>query len=211
MSKSRKFHPIYLFSILYALFCCSFPVLILEVKTDSSLFMPVMYGALPAFAVIETAVLLILRKKLPVQTVFTAAIIIKYALIPFYIILGNILSFFMLVPMMMGMVIIVPITGWIMLVCAAPFGVTVFNRLRREHPEKKKLCIAGMVCQFFFCADVISLMAASFKMKYRRKATVAAVIAALMIIGIIAALIIFGIAAGAVTAIVEAVKEKFAL
>ena len=48
-------------------------------------------------------------------------------------------------------------------------------------------------------------------MKYRRKATAAAIIVALMIIGIIAALIIFGFAAGAVAIIVDTIKEKFAL
>ena len=211
MTDSKKFNPIYLLSILYVLYVYSFPFWFFEVKTDNALFYPIMLGVLIAFAFVETAVLLIFRKKLSDQTVYTAAIIIKYSLIPFYIISGNTIILMFLVPMMMGMWIILPITGWIMLACAAPFSVSAFNRQRKLHPESKKLCIAGMICQFFFCADVISLMAASFKMKYRRKATAAALIVALMIIGIIAALIIFGFAAGAVAIIVDTIKEKFAL
>ena len=211
MIQSKKFHPIYIFSILYSLYVYSFPFLLFGVKTDNPSYFLILIGVLVAFAVFESAVLIIFRKKLSTRTVYTAAIIIKYSLIPFYILLGNLLTFFMLVPMMMGMVIIVPITGWIMLACAAPFAVTFFNRQRKEHAENKKLCIAGIVCQFFFCADVISLMAASFKMKFRRKATIIAIILAAVIIGLIAALIIFGVAAGAIAIIVDTIKEKFAL
>ena len=103
MTDSKKFNPIYLLSILYVLYVYSFPFWFFEVKTDNALFYPIMLGVLIAFAFVETAVLLIFRKKLSDQTVYTAAIIIKYSLIPFYIISGNIISLMFLVPMMMGM------------------------------------------------------------------------------------------------------------
>ncbi len=109
--------------------------------------------------------------KEPADKILNTAFIIKAIHIPSYIlifILGFILSlmFFMTLPFILFLILVDLITLWLSGMISI---YSIAQSLKKDGLCAKPLLIIAMICQFFFCADIISLFVVKLVMKKRLK------------------------------------------
>lgn len=102
------------------------------------------------------------------------ALIVKYVLIPFYIVGGINVALFalMMFTPVVFMVFLSPVIigvlcffGWIYLVGGTVFSLAYIIKAKKEKAHGTVLSVIGGIMQFFFAMDVISLMILSIKDK----------------------------------------------
>lgn len=129
--------------------------------------------ALPIIlGLVNLAVVLILGEKISRGQLLICTRIIKYALIPFYIVGGLSIAVALLL-MFTPVVIMVFIgptialllsaIGWLGLLGAAPFSVAYIVRAYKEGVHGKALSIFAAIFQFFFTMDVIFVIILAIK------------------------------------------------
>ena len=115
------------------------------------------------------------------KTLLNCTLIIKYGLIPFYLVGGSItvyvtlMAFFPL-PLMalFGLVTIVfLILGYGILLGAAPYAIAYLIKSWKDGVHPKWLAVLAGICQFFFSFDVLAMMVLTLKERYRVKTTIA--------------------------------------
>ena len=160
MEEKKKFPVIYLLAILYALSAYLGPVAFLIMsdadaadKVTSWLFwLPVILG------VVNLIVVLAAKSKIERKQLLVCSMIIKYALVPFYLVGGLliVLCLLLMVTPIVFMVFVGPVMalilgiyGWLILLAAAPFSVAYIVR------SYKALLVISAIMQFFFTMDVI--------------------------------------------------------
>ena len=204
MSDTKRFHPIYILSILYALFLYCYTVLFFSsVNFDIEYLLAVPI----AFLIIEIIICTVFKNRISKTQALTAAVIIKYSLIPFFLVGGAFTAIMFLFPTG-GMVIALPITGWIIMVCGSPFAITYYIKAHKENSSLSPLKIFGIVCQFFFSADVFAVMISSIREKHFKKLSLALIIITAVIIFIFVSILIISVFVGSVALIFESVSEK---
>ncbi|MBR5362951.1 MAG: hypothetical protein IK134_06485 [Oscillospiraceae bacterium] len=206
MEKQRKFCPLYIFAGLYIIGVYTVvPVLYLlnrdVISNDTHgtltagsvllpLLIPVILGLVNLFAVI------ILRRSVRREQLLNAALAVKYALVPFYLtgglcIAAAILLIFTPVVIMVFLGPAVALTlgtaGWLILLGSAPFSVGYLARAKKDGVHAPALCITAGVLQFFFTADVVSMMILAIREKKWIRVTVALLI--LLLTAVIGAVI----------------------
>lgn len=214
MKEKAGFTPLYLIAALYVIGVYAFVPLFYIFNMDASaaasqaeyneksnslpLLIPLVLGAVNLIAV------LLLRKRTSRAQLLNCALAVKYALIPFFILGGlciaaAILLMFTPVVIMVfvgpAVAVIFSVAGWLILLGSAPFSIGYLVKARQENVHHKALCIAAGVLQFFFTADVISMMVLVFKEKKWILVTailLLLVLAAILILGIWLALKIAG-------------------
>lgn len=209
MSESKRFHPIYIFSILYALFVYSYPFLFFS-DIDFAFDIEYLLAVPAVFALIEALVCIVFKKNISKEEAFTAAIILKYSLIPFFIAGGAFTAVMFLFPTG-GMVIALPVTGWIVMACGAPFAAAYYVKSYKESRSLSPLKIFGIICQFFFCADVLALMISSIRENRFKKLTAALIIISAAVVFILASVLIISLFVGSAALIIESISGKFTL
>ena len=206
MEKRSRFCPLYVFAALYVIGVYAVvPVLYLLNRdvfagdTDGKmtsgtilppLLIPVILGLVNLFAVI------ILRRSVSREQLLNAALAVKYALVPFYLIGGLciaaawILTFTPVVIMVFigpAVALALGTAGWLVLLCSAPFSVGYLARAKKDGVHAPALCITAGVLQFFFTADVVSMMILAIREKKWIRVTVALLI--LLLTAVIGAVI----------------------
>ena len=206
MEKQRKFCSLYIFAGLYIIGVYTVvPVLYLlnrdVISNDTHgtltagsvllpLLIPVILGLVNLFAVI------ILRRSVRREQLLNAALAVKYALVPFYLtgglcIAAAILLIFTPVVIMVFLGPAVALTlgtaGWLILLGSAPFSVGYLARAKKDGVHAPALCITAGVLQFFFTADVVSMMILAIREKKWIRVTVALLI--LLLTAVIGAVI----------------------
>lgn len=206
MENQRKFCPLYIFAGLYIIGVYTVvPVLYLlnrdVISNDTHgtltagsvllpLLIPVILGLVNLFAVI------ILRRSVRREQLLNAALAVKYALVPFYLTGGlcidaAILLIFTPVVIMVFLGPAVALTlgtaGWLILLGSAPFSVGYLARAKKDGVHAPALCITAGVLQFFFTADVVSMMILAIREKKWIRVTVALLI--LLLTAVIGAVI----------------------
>lgn len=206
MEKQRKFCPLYIFAGLYIIGVYTVvPVLYLlnrdVISNDTHgtltagsvllpLLIPVILGLVNLFAVI------ILRRSVRREQLLNAALAVKYALVPFYLtgglcIAAAILLIFTPVVIMVFIGPAVALTlgtaGWLILLGSAPFSVGYLARAKKDGVHAPALCITAGVLQFFFTADVVSMMILAIREQKWIRVTVALLI--LLLTAVIGAVI----------------------
>ena len=176
MKESGKVsRAIYVVPVIYVLGMYMMPVLFwiicnMQESTDSFdagwiMVMPIVLG------LINLAVVLILGKRISRVQLLICTRIIKYALIPFYLIGGFciIVAFLlMLTPVVMIFVgptvaIVLSVIGWLGLLGAAPFSIAYIVRACSEGVQGKVLSVFAGIFQFFFTLDVIFVIVLAVK------------------------------------------------
>ena len=191
MKEKAQFSPIYIFAALYVIGVYTFLPLFFLLNKDAAqaqsqaeyseqsvgfpLLIPVILGVINLIAVIA------LRKHTTREQLLNCALAVKYALVPFYI-MGAFVIAVALLLMFTPIVIMVFLgpaiagtfsaAGWIIMVGTAPFSIGYLVRARDEGIHHRTLCKIAGVLQFFFAADVISMMVLAFKEKKWIKTTV---------------------------------------
>ena len=131
--------------------------------------------------IINLIVVLTAGRKWSRKTLLNCTLIIKYGLIPFYLLGGSItvyvtmMAFFPL-PLMalFGLVTIVfLIFGYGILLGSAPYAISYLIKSRKDGVYPKCLAILGGICQFFFSFDVLAMMVLTLKERHRVKTTLA--------------------------------------
>lgn len=190
----RGFHPIYLMAGLYSVVIYIFPVVFYafnrNLEYDSSIkFWPIMLPLI--FGMINILTVIKFKNHLGRIRLLNCSIIIKYSLIPFYIIGGLIIAIALLL-MFTPVVImafvgpfvatIFTILGWIAMVGAAPFSIGYIRMSYKEGVHGKILSVLAAVFQFFFTVDVFSIMILALKEKRAVKTTITLMVTFLFLI-----------------------------
>lgn len=166
MSKSGKkgFRPIYLLAIAYVIVIYTILVSFIVLDDDEIrigvLWLPILAGLLNLILV------MVLRKRLSREELLNCAIIVKYCLIPFYMlgglgVLGVLILSVIPVPFMIFMglaAVLMLVYGWIVMICSAPFSIAYIAASYNEGVHNKILLVIAGIMQFFFTVDVLSIM-----------------------------------------------------
>lgn len=174
MEKKKKFPVIYLLAILYVLSAYLGPVALLimpdsdaaSIITSWLFWLPVILG------VVNFIVVLAAKSKIERKQLLVCSMIIKYALIPFYLVGGLliVLCLLLMVTPIVFMVFVGPmmalilgIYGWVILLGAAPFSMAYIVRSYRGRFHSKALLVISAIMQFFFTMDVIFITVLAIK------------------------------------------------
>ena len=166
MSKSGKkgFRPIYLLAIAYVIVIYTILVSFIVLDGDKIrigvLWLPILAGLLNLILVT------VFRKRISREELLNCAIIVKYCLIPFYMlgglgVLGVLILSVIPVPFMIFMglaAVLMLVYGWIVMICSAPFSIAYIAASYKEGRHNKILLVIAGIMQFFFTVDVISIM-----------------------------------------------------
>lgn len=195
--EQNGFHPIYILAALYVASVYLFPVLFFAMNESSSetpdlnawpLLLPLIFGLINLVAV------LLGKNTIGRTQLLNCTVLIKYTLIPFFIIGGLCIAIALLlmftpvvIMIFVGptVAVIFSVLGWFALIGAAPYSIAYIVRSCKQGVHGKVLSVISGVLQFFFATDVISIMVLALKEKKCIKITVA-----LLVILILAVLIL---------------------
>lgn len=199
MSKSGKkgFRPIYLLAIAYVIVIYTILVSFIVLDDDEIrigvLWLPILAGLLNLILV------MVLRKRLSREELLNCAIIVKYCLIPFYMlgglgVLGVLILSVIPVPFMIFMglaAVLMLVYGWIVIICSAPFSIAYIAASYKEGRHNKILLVIAGIMQFFFTVDVLSIMFLVIKENKWVKTSIAVIVLFIVcIVGLIIKIIV---------------------
>ena len=126
--------------------------------------------------VVNLITVLTVGRKWTRKTLLNCTLIIKYGLIPFYLItIGVTVAALFPLPLMalLGLVTIVfLIFGYGILLGASPYALAYIIKSCKEGKHSKIVAILSGICQFLFSFDVISIMILTIKEKHLVKTTI---------------------------------------
>ena len=165
----KKFHFIYAWAIIEAVLIYTH-VFILSALEKWNINKPfkLMITFLPITLLVINLVIVIINFKRLDRTVFLGcAVLIKYILIPLYIVGAAFMTlcFLLVFSPVVIMVFVAPVIaiaftvyGWSVIVAVAPFSVAYMLKAKKEGALPTLLTKIGIVTQFLFCIDVITVM-----------------------------------------------------
>ena len=170
----------YILPVLYVI--VSYTFFLLAVHFGNAITLQIVSILLPfIMGIVNLIVVLTVGRKWSRKTLLNCTLIIKYGLIPFYLIGGSItvyvtlMAFFPL-PLMalFGLVTIVfLIFGYGILLGAAPYAIAYLIKSCKDGIHPKWLAVLAGICQFFFSFDVLAMMVLTLKERHRVKTTIA--------------------------------------
>ena len=168
---------VYLFPILYVLSIYSivFSVALGWKMPKILMYIPLLFG-------ISNFLAAFLLNKEKNDKNFTSAVIVKYSLIPFYIVGGIAICFFVLlgiVPhlsfLMIANVVLI-FFGYLLMVLGSAYQIAYIKNSIANHEINPLFGIVLIILSFVFTCDVISLMLLSLLKNKHRKLTIAVII-----------------------------------
>ncbi len=193
--EGRGFHPVYILAGFYVFVIYMFPIIFLGFNMVNEynettiqywpLALPLLLGVINLFVVVK------FKNKIGRDRLLNCAILIKYTLIPFYVIGGLIIAIallLMLTPVVIMVfvgpmvAIIFSVLGWTAIIGAAPFSIGYIRMSYKEKVHGKVLCVIAGILQFFFTVDVFSIMFLALKEKRCVKATITTMVIFLLVI-----------------------------
>lgn len=186
MKKIKKYTWVYLVEILYVLICYFFLLSSVTNKLNYFLsFLPSILKGIfflsPLFFVIFNWIFVLrLFKKIDEDTLLKITLLIKYSLIPFFIIggflvLGLTLVAFIPLPGLFVIGVFPPILifmGWMILLGSAPFSLAYITKSYKKGEGNFISFVLLTISQFIFSLDVIVIMYLTFKAKKYKWITV---------------------------------------
>ena len=153
----------YILPVLYVI--VSYTFFLLAVHFGNAITLQIVSILLPfIMGIVNLIVVLTVGRKWSRKTLLNCTLIIKYGLIPFYLVGGSItvyvtlMAFFPL-PLMalFGLVTIVfLILGYGILLGAAPYAIAYLIKSCKDGIHPKWLAVLAGICQFFFSFDVLA-------------------------------------------------------
>lgn len=186
MKETKKYNWVYLVEILYVLVCYFF--LLSSVTNKLNYFFSFLPSILSGifflspllFVIFNWIFTLRLFKKLDEDILLKITVIIKYSLIPFFIIGGILIfgiSLLSIVPYP-GLFVIgifppmLMFMGWMILLGAAPFSLAYIIKAYKKGQVNFIIFVLSIISQFIFSLDVIAVMYLTFKVKKCRLITI---------------------------------------
>lgn len=180
-------------AIMYVFFAYASPilfVLIVGLQGEEAPAIALIALALPFIMGIVNAIFLgTNRFYISRETMLKSAIIVKYSLIPLYIVGGVINAVFLLLTFspVVVMLFIAPfvvmalsIYGYITMVGGSVFSLAYILRAKNEGVHGGFLSVVGMLCQFLFTVDVVSMAILTLKEKKNVGVTIAILVLILL-------------------------------
>ena len=187
----------YILPVLYVV--VSYTFFLLVGFFDNAIKLQILSILLPfIMGIVNLIVVLTVGRKWSRKTLLNCTLIIKYGLIPFYLIGGSItvyvtlMAFFPL-PLMalFGLVSVVfLIFGYGILLGSAPYAIAYLVKSCKDGVHPIWLAVLGGICQFFFSFDVLAMMVLTLKERHRVKTTVAVICAICLAVLLIAAYVV---------------------
>ncbi len=148
--------------------------------------------------IVNLIVVLTVGRKWSRKTLLNCTLIIKYGLIPFYLIGGSITAYVTLMalfplPLMalFGLVSVVfLIFGYGILLGSAPYAIAYLVKSCKDGAHPIWLAVLGGICQCFFSFDVLAMMVLTLKERHRVKTTVAVICAMCLAVLLIAVYVV---------------------
>lgn len=195
----KGFHPLYLWSIFYVLLTYAYPVLwyftlphVDESVSSGAAYeeaakaqngalgsdLPFVFLAIPVLLLVINLILSITMKQTERRVLLNAVRIMKYALIPFYVVGGIIIAVLVILTFspVVFMIFIGPIViavlvamGWVSMVGSAPFMISYLKKTHREGRNGKPFTVVMTILQFFLGLDVVGTIICALKEKHVKR------------------------------------------
>ena len=220
----KRFHAVYLVSVLYVILTYLYPVLFVWLwytnphSTDLYMlsyelnfrnvltFLPLL---VPCILFWVNLVVAVTNRKKPSDVFYTMNVIMKYGLIPFYLIGGCIIALLimLIISPVIIMIFVTPpavtiltIIGYLSLIGTLPVGLASIIKGCKDKLIHPALGVFYGIAQFFFGFDVLSTMGMSLNFKKHRKLSLVLLI--LLIIFTILAILVLVLWAGIVITLI---------
>ncbi len=214
--QKRTFHPLFILPILYVAVIYTFPLFLLldacgvpwpeQMENTLTANALVWYlGALAACFALQVFVPLLAARRTDRVIFLKSAVIVKYSLIPLFLGCGA----FFLIPLHPAQVLFV-VCGWLIVAFTSPYIIIYLVKSYRQGIYTKIVAAVGCVLQFFFTADVVTVMLCALKEKTFKKWTFAAVIFTALFVMLLIGLLAAGVIALLGSAIFDAIKQTTA-
>ncbi len=137
------------------------------------------------------------------RALLVSAILVKYALIPFYIMGCILIAFFTLItfipiPIAIFMgpsgVFFLLVIGWIILALSSPYAISYLHSSRKAGKRHIAVVWIHTILQFFFGLDVLDIMFLSIKEKVWRKLSIGLLVMIVLAVLAVGIAFVFGIA-----------------
>lgn len=186
------FRPLYLVPILYVASIYVFPFWSTRttMKTDPDSLDMSMLPIVIILAIANIVVALVARRTESRAFLLNCAVLVKYALVPFFLVGGALvaltaLSSLIPVPFMIFVMpwvaLMLAAVGWLLMVCGSSYSLAYIKVSKRE--GARSVLPAGLhaLLQFIFVADVISVMVLTWRERRWRGLTVVVAIVMAMV------------------------------
>lgn len=190
--QQKGFHPFYLFPVMYVASLYLLPFFVSLGQKVGGLsylvYLPIVFG------ILNIIVSIVFCKPENRIMMLNATVLVKYTMIPFFIIGGFMvlvcfLFSFIPVPFMIflgpTMAILGLITGWFILVFEAPYVISYLHLSSKVKFRPTIMTVLHIVLQFFFGIDVIDVMFLTLTERRWKKLTIGIIIFLIICIAII--------------------------
>ena len=148
------------------------PNSLLYISQDNIIFVPIGFTIIVFLSFILNIIFIVMSKSDDSSKILTTALIIKCVQIPAYIaifLFGLLLSLmiFMTVPLILILILIDLITLFLSSMISI---YSIIKVLKEKKSKKKALPVIAIICQFFFCVDVLSLIILKLTLMDNKKA-----------------------------------------
>lgn len=162
----------YILPVLYVI--VSYTFFLLAVHFGNAITLQIVSILLPfIMGIVNLIVVLTVGRKWSRKTLLNCTLIIKYGLIPFYLIGGSITVYVTLMALFGLVTIVFLIFGYGILLGAAPYAIAYLIKSCKDGIHPKWLAVLAGICQFFFSFDVLAMMVLTLKERHRVKTTIA--------------------------------------
>lgn len=194
----KGFHPFYIFPILYVVSVYMMPFWAQFEAEQLSFFTYLIFLPL-LFGVSNIIVSVKFCKPENRRILLNACVLVKYSLIPFFLVGGCIVLFFLFlslipVPFMIfvgpSLALMCSMIGWLILAFEAPYTISYLCASAKENTRPKATVVVHSILQFFFTVDVIDVMVLTLRERRWVKLTVGVIL--LLVIAVIALVALIG-------------------
>lgn len=180
MNKQKKLHPFYLFPLGYVISLYLLPVF-MSIESDTHPLLAKLVWLPVFFAIVNILVCVRFCKAENRMLLFNSAVLVKYTMIPFYIIGGlgilcSLLISIIPVPFMIffgpTIALIGSVAGWLILAFEAPYVISYLYISTKTGNCSKVMAWVHSILQFFFFLDVVDIMFLTLKERRWKKLTI---------------------------------------
>lgn len=198
VEQRKGFHIFYLFPIVYVICMYLLPEILLLTAEQTDGYDVVFYVII-ILGICNILVTAIFTKPKNRLMMLNAMVLVKYAMIPFFIIGGFVIlctffSSFIPVPFMIFLGPFLTageaVIGWLILAFEAPYTIAYLRLSAKAGRRSKGKAFLHTILQFFFTVDVIDVMILTWKEHRWRKLTIAIIVILSLAVLVLLALIL---------------------
>lgn len=182
-AQRKGFHPFYLFPLLYIFSVYALPFSLVNDITKH--IFPVFIILFAVTGIINIIVSCAFCKPENRIMMLNASVLVKYSMIPFFIVGGMLIIFTLLLSVMPVpfMIFVMPVFagigavfGWFVLAPESPYVISYLVLSAKAGVRSSGMAVLHAILQFFFCLDVFDLIGLTFKERKWRELTITIIV-----------------------------------